>query len=134
MPAKPIRPDHVRTPRQWWHARILLALGMTIGLAISGVGVTFLRDETDIAIPFWLRLLIIPVFFTPGVVHSIAVKRRWTRIIRDNNGLLCPNCAYVVKGSKEEGTGVRCAECGHFIQDCKSLHERWLKKHHWFFG
>ena len=132
MPKKPIKPDRVRTPREWWNAKILLALSIAFAGGVTGVGGFALWEAKGISVPLWVWLVVVVVVGVPSVVNVRRVRRKWSKHIEDNGGLLCPNCAYVVKGSKEEGNGVRCAECGYFIEDWKGLHERWLKKLKWF--
>lgn len=128
MPKKVLNPDRIRMPSEWRNAWILFALSMAVGM--GGPKVFLLADVGNMnpGIWRWLWPLIFALVITPSTIHFYRVKRKWTKIIRDTGGLLCPNCAYILSGSKEEGAGVTCSECGHYIEDWKGLNERWAKK------
>ena len=125
--------ERVRTPRQWWHARIILFGAVGLWLAI------FIIDTLLVFFPRGIRLNSWSWVVATGVAASVFfwseffVHRAWAKRILEHDGLMCPQCAYPLAGCPDEEAGVTCPECGNVTQDTSQLFERWRTSLNRFF-
>lgn len=134
MPKKPIQPDRVRPPKEWWDARIYnIAVGV-IWLAIyfPCLGLVFEGRLKIITIVLAFVFYLVVGSFVSW--NELRVRKIWIRRIIKHNGLMCPQCAYLLSGIQADRGSATCPECGYLTEDTYQLFQRWrtsIKRFYW---
>ena len=127
--------ERVRTPRQWWHARIVWLGGAGLYVSVFIIGDLLFFYPRGIRLNPWMSFgfFVMAICVTP--FYGFFVHRAWVKRIREHDGLMCPQCAYPLAGCPDEEAGVTCPECGSVTEDTSQLFERWrtsLNRFFWY--
>ena len=127
MPRKPIKPDRVRTPSQWWRARLTNVGGNVLTFAVIVVGTELYTAGYDVWLILPTVLGIVLAMLLLVVSYETIVYRAWVTRVLEHDGFMCPQCTYTLQGILQEHTSVTCPECGYLTEDTSKLFERWRK-------
>ena len=134
MPGKPIKPDRVRTPSQWWRARLTNVGGSVLTFAVIVVGTKLYTAGYDVWLILPTVLGIVLAMLLLVVSYETIVYRAWVIRVLEHDGFMCPQCTYPLQGILQEHTSVTCPECGYLTEDACQLFERWrtsMKRFYW---